>query len=194
MDLRVLWQAAYVAALLKIEEGHPDEAAKHIADGLAMAASLWQEPNIIPQLLRIAMRFSKSILIQRLMTRAETSKASLDEIARRLEENRSPDPILVGALSDARMTHAILRRMHEGPPRRRSDGSQSLRVEWPGRTDLPPIRADGSRVISAACGSSCWTCGQDPDRCRRSQNSDDRHLSGTSPTLHPGPRARDPDG
>ena len=37
--------------------------------------------------------------------------ASLDEIARRLEENRSPDPILVGVLSDVRMTHAILRRM-----------------------------------------------------------------------------------
>lgn len=111
MDLRVLWQAAYVAALLKIEEGQPDEAAKYIASGLAMAASLRQEPNLIPQLLRIAIAVQQIDAIQHLITRAEPSKASLDEIARHLEENRSPDPILVGVLSDVRMTHAILRRM-----------------------------------------------------------------------------------
>ena len=111
MDLRVLWQAVYVAALLKIEEGQPDEAAKHIASGLAMAASLRQEPNLIPQLLRIAIALQQVDVIQRLITRAEPSKASLDEIARRLEESRSPDPILVGVLSDVRMTHAVLRRM-----------------------------------------------------------------------------------
>jgi hypothetical protein len=114
MDLRVLWQAAYVAALLEIEDGKPDEAAKHIASGLTMAASLRQEPNLIAQLIRVAIAFQHIDAIQRLITRAEPSKASLDEIAGRLEDNRSPDPMRVGLLGEVRMAHAILTRMEQG--------------------------------------------------------------------------------
>ena len=114
MDLRVLGQAAYVAALGKIEDGQPDEAAKHIVSGLAMAASLRQEPSLITQLIRVAVAFQQVDGIQRLISRAEPSKASLDELARRLEENRSPDPMHVGLLSEARMAHAILTRMEQG--------------------------------------------------------------------------------
>lgn len=114
MDLRVLGQAAYVAALGKIEDGQPDEAAKYIASGLAMAASLRQEPSLVAQLIRIAVAFQQIDGVQRLITRAEPSKASLDDLARRLEENRSPDPMHVGLLSEARMAHAILTRMEQG--------------------------------------------------------------------------------
>lgn len=114
MDLRVLGQAVYVAALLEIEEGLPDEAAKHTASGLAAAASLRQEPSFIAQLIRVALAFQQIDGIQRLITRAEPSKASLDEIARRLEETRSPDPMHVGLLSEARVAHAMLTRMEQG--------------------------------------------------------------------------------
>jgi hypothetical protein len=114
MDLRVLGQAAYVAALCKIEDGQPDEAAKYVASGLAMAASLRQEPSLIAQLVRIAVAFRQIDGIQRLIARAEPSKASLDELARRLDENRSPNPMHVGLLSEARMAHAILTRMEQG--------------------------------------------------------------------------------
>ena len=114
MDLRVLWHAAYVAALFKIEDGQPDEAAKYVAAGLAMAASLRQEPSLIAQLIRVAMATQQIDAIQRLLTRAEPSKGSLDEIALRLQENRSPDPMQVGLLSEARMAHAMLTRMEQG--------------------------------------------------------------------------------
>jgi len=114
MELRVLWQAAYVAALVKIEDGQPDEATRYITSGLAMAASLRQEPNLITQLIRVAVAFQHIDAIQRLITRAEPSKASLDEIARLLDENRSPDPMRVGLLSEVRMAHSILTRMEQG--------------------------------------------------------------------------------
>jgi hypothetical protein len=114
MDIRVLGQAVYVAALSKIEDGKPDEAATQISSGLAMAASLRQEPSLIAQLIRIALAFQQIDAVQRLITRAEPSKASMDEIARRLEENRSPDPMRVGLLGEVRMAHSILTRMEQG--------------------------------------------------------------------------------
>ena len=114
MELRLLGQAVYVAALLEIEGGRPDEAAKYIASGLAMAASLRQEPNLVAQLIRIAITFQQFDVIQRLITHTEVSKTSLDELARRLEENRSPDPMRVGLLSEVRMGHAMLTRLEQG--------------------------------------------------------------------------------
>jgi hypothetical protein len=114
MDIRALWQAVYVAALLKIEDGQPDEAAKRIASGLAMAASLRQEPNLIAQLYRIAIADRQFDAIQRLITRTEPSKTALEEVAGRLAENRAPDPVRVGLLGEVRLVHAALKRTGQG--------------------------------------------------------------------------------
>lgn len=100
LEIRALSNAIYLAALLDLEAGLTDNAARSIASGLAMSASLRQEPNLIAQLIRMAVTIQQFEGVQQLVTQSEPSKSSLEDLAKWLAENRSPDPMQIGLLSE----------------------------------------------------------------------------------------------
>ena len=103
LEIRTLSNTIYLASLLDLEAGRPDKAAQSIASGLAMAASMRQEPWLITQLIRIAVTGQHMEAVQRLLVWSEPSKASLEELAKWLVENRSPDPMHVGLLGELKL-------------------------------------------------------------------------------------------
>ncbi len=114
LDIRTLSSAIYLAALMDLEAGRADAAASEITSGLAMSASLRQEPELIAQLIRIAVAFQQLEAVQRVVTASEPSKTALQELARWLAENRTPDPMQMGLLGEAKARHAMFTKMESG--------------------------------------------------------------------------------
>jgi len=114
MELRTLSNAICVSSLIDLEEGRPDGAAQTIGAGLAVASTLRQEPSLIAQLIRIAVTIVQVPALQQLVAQAEPSKAALQDVARWLAENRTPDPIQVGLLADVKRVHAMMTRLERG--------------------------------------------------------------------------------
>jgi hypothetical protein len=127
MELRTLSNAICVSSLIDLEEGRSDGAAQAIGTGLAVASTLRQEPSLISQLIRIALATVQVQALQQLIVKAEPSKAALQDVARWLAQNRTPDPIQVGLLADLKRVHAMMTRLERG------------QVEYlPGVTGDPP--------------------------------------------------------
>jgi hypothetical protein len=114
MDVRTLSNAIYLATRLDLHDGRPDDAARKIMSGLAVSASVRQEPDLIAQLIRCALGIQQFEVVQQLLIQAEPSKASLDELAKWLAENRMPDPMRLGLLSELKHFNAVLMRMEDG--------------------------------------------------------------------------------
>ena len=114
MEIRILSNALYLAALLDLDAGDAEAAATTIASGLAVSASVRQEPDVLAQLMRIALAMPHLDAVQRLVVQFEPSKASLDELARLLAENRTPDPMSVALLGELKSYNAALRRTEDG--------------------------------------------------------------------------------
>ena len=108
LEVRTLSNTIYLAALRDLEVARPDDAAQSIASGLAMAASLRQEPWLIVQLIRMAVSVQHFEAVQRLLMHSEPSAASLGELAKWLGENRVPDPIHLGIVSELKLIHSKL--------------------------------------------------------------------------------------
>lgn len=102
LDMRTLSSVLYLAAILDLEAGRADDASTKITSGLAVAASLRQEPDLIAQLVRIGIAQQQLQAVQRVLTEAEPSKAALAELARWLTEGRAPDPMHAGLLGELR--------------------------------------------------------------------------------------------
>lgn len=100
LDLRTLSNAIYLAAMMELDAGDVDAAAAHVATGLALSSSLRQEPSLLAQLIRCALGLQQFKGVQRLLTEAEPSGASLAELARWLAEERAPEPMHVGLLGE----------------------------------------------------------------------------------------------
>ena len=117
LEIRTLSNGVYLAARLDLEAGRPDEAAGAIASGLAMSASLRQEPYIIAQLIRIQVGLQHVEAAQRLLTESEPSKASLNDLARWLSETRFPDPMHLGLIGELKLfNHAFARAEYSSDP------------------------------------------------------------------------------
>jgi hypothetical protein len=116
LDLRMLSGAISVAARMDLDDGRPDEAAQKIASGLALSASVRQEPNLIAQLIRVALGIQQFESVQRLISQSEPSTASLEDLARWLAENRTPGPMDVGLLSELRYFNAVFARAERTGP------------------------------------------------------------------------------
>lgn len=129
VDIRTLGNTIYLASRLDLEMGRPDDAARDIAAGLAASASLRQEPDLIAQLIRCALATQQFEAVQRLLIQSEPSKASLEELAHWLIENRKQDPMLVGLLSELKHYNAMLERFEDGA------GTLGL----PFNTDVNPV-------------------------------------------------------
>jgi hypothetical protein len=114
MELRTLSNAIYVSSLIDLEEGRPDGAEQTIGVGLAVASTLREEPSLIAQLIRIAVATVHVQALQQLLVQAEPSKAALEDVARWLALNQTPDPIQVGLLADLKRVHAMMTRLERG--------------------------------------------------------------------------------
>lgn len=100
LDMRTLSSALYVAAIVDLEAGRADAASMNITSGLAVAASIRQEPELIAQLVRLTVVQPQLGAVQRVITEAEPSKPALAELARWLEEGGTPDPMHTGLLGE----------------------------------------------------------------------------------------------
>ena len=114
LEIRLLSNVLFVNAMIDLEAGRPDDASKSIASGLAMAASLRHEQQVIAQLIRVAIGMHQVDAIQRLLAHAEPSAASLTELANRLAENRTPDPMRLGLLGELKHANATFARLERG--------------------------------------------------------------------------------
>lgn len=113
-QVRTLSNALYLAARRDLADGRVHDASTMAATGLALSVSVRQEPSLIAQLLRCAFGFQHLEMVQRLVTLAEPSRASLDELARWLAENRMPPAMEAGLRGEAAHVHRVLTRMAEG--------------------------------------------------------------------------------
>lgn len=118
LTIRSLGNALYFAARLDARAGRPDDAAQKAAAGLAVSASLRQEPTLIGQLIRIWLAMQQCEPVERLITQSEPSRASLEDLATSLAETRTPDPMYVGVLAELRTGNTERMRDEKGPLRR----------------------------------------------------------------------------
>jgi hypothetical protein len=113
--VRILSDALYLTALLDLEAGRADDATRMVVTGLAMAASLRQEPDSFVQQVRMIDLAKKHIeAVREIVSRSEPSRAALEELAAGLAENRTPDPMFVGTLTDIKGINAMFARMENG--------------------------------------------------------------------------------
>jgi len=107
--------AIFVTSLLDIEAGRLDDAARAIASGLAISASMRQETETVAQLIRIGNIASLHLrALRHLLNLATPSAPALEELAFWLAENRKPDPMQLALLGEMKQTNAMFARMEKG--------------------------------------------------------------------------------
>jgi len=114
LDARLLGDALYASALIELDKGHIDAAAGCLVDQLAVAASFREEPNLISQLIRIAVGSRPLDVLQRLLATSEPSRAALDEVSVWLAENSRTDGIRTALIGEAQYVNMNLARMEGG--------------------------------------------------------------------------------
>lgn len=114
MEVRSLSDAIYLAARIELDEGRVDQAVERITTGLALSASLRQEPSLIVQLIRITVGARQLEAVQRAITAFEPTPASLESLAQWLSENRKPDPMHLGLLSELKYFNSAMARVEAG--------------------------------------------------------------------------------
>jgi len=148
-EVRALSNLLYLATLRDLEDGRVDDAAVMIASGLALSASVRQEPNLIAQLIRSAFGTQHFEGVQRLLTQAEPSRTSLDELARRLAEDREPRPMDIGLRGELTLLHAGFVRVENGE---RGIGTMGELPSWTGplaTLGRPLVRLEHARYLEA---------------------------------------------
>ncbi len=146
-DVRVLSNVIYLAARRDLDDGRVDDAANAVASGLALSASMRQEPNLIAQLIRGALGTQHFDAVQRLLTQADPSKASLEELARWLAEDREPRPMDVGLRGELTLLHAGFVRVENGE---RGVGTMGELPSWTGplaTLGRPLVRLEHARYL-----------------------------------------------
>ena len=113
--VRRLPELLYAAARIDIAAGNPDQALRRLAAGLAVSASVEQEPSLIAQLIRIASASDHFDGIKRLISTTEPSQEGLRLLAALLEDNRQPDAMQTALIAELRDTNGVLTRMEERP-------------------------------------------------------------------------------
>lgn len=96
IEVRALGNVLMASALLDLEAGRVDEAGRQVRNGLAVSASMRNEPSLITQLIRVAIVNRQLGVVQRLVAEHDPSRAALEGLASRLAENRDPSPMTVG--------------------------------------------------------------------------------------------------
>jgi hypothetical protein len=114
-SIQLVSHAIFVRSLLDIEAGQPDDAARAITYGLAVAASMRQETATVAQEIRIGGVASVQLKALRQLLAASTPSApALDQLAFWLAENRKLDPMQLALLAQMKDVSAMFARMEEG--------------------------------------------------------------------------------
>lgn len=116
LDVRMLSDVAYLAALIDLDSGAIDDAAATVASGLSLGASMRQEPALIVQLIRIAVTVQQCAAVEQLITRSEPSKETLEDLSRSLAESRELDPLSIGLLAELKFGNNGFAGMERGRP------------------------------------------------------------------------------
>lgn len=114
LEIRRLSDALYLSARLDLDAGRVDDAASSLSTGLALSASLRQEPSLITQLIRSAVALQHFEGVQRLLTESEPSESALEMLATALAENRTPAPMHIGLIGELKTFHTSLGRSVDG--------------------------------------------------------------------------------
>jgi hypothetical protein len=138
LDLRTLGNALAYAAILDIKRGRLDDASANVAAGLAVAASLRQEPGLLVQLIRIAVALQQCEAVRSLIIRSEPSAAALEGLARALVDSRETDPMRVGLRGELALHNAAFLKIERGEASDIFDPRGS--PFWFGRTGRPFVR------------------------------------------------------
>ena len=125
LEIRRLSDILVLAGLVELEAGRTEETAEMIGAGLALAASMRQENQLIVQLIRMGVALQQVDAIHRLIATAEPSASSLQELAARLAENRTPDPLRLALIGELKHGRAMFLKLEQG---RRDGGSDHLVV------------------------------------------------------------------
>jgi hypothetical protein len=140
LEVRDLGNVVYASAVIDLADARADAAAARAVESLDIANSLRNEPDLISQLVRIAVGFQPLDVTQRLLTEAEPSRPFLEKLAGRFAESRQTDPIRAGLLGEAAITARALARA-EGRHISGSAGSDQGAWAGPlGRLGRPFIR------------------------------------------------------
>lgn len=127
LEIRRLSDVLYLSARLDLDAGRTDDAASTLSTGLALSASLREEPSLIAQLIRIAVALQHYEGVQRVLTESEPSESALAMLAAALAENRTPTPMRIGFLAELKTFHHALGRAADGDP----DGYHALNLHVP---------------------------------------------------------------
>ncbi len=114
LEIRRLSTVLYLDARMQLDAGRADDAAGPVATGLALSASLRQEPSLISQLIRCAVALQHLEGLQRLVSDSEPSEASMELLAEALAENRTPAPMHLGLLGELKTFSGALGRAADG--------------------------------------------------------------------------------
>jgi hypothetical protein len=151
LDMRNLSNVIYIAALQAMEAQRQDEAVALIVAGMALSSAGRDEPDLITQLIRIAVADPPVAALQRLMQAGELSKGELEQLAHALAENRDPLPMTIGLIGEVKHIHSVFSNLEAG---RNADVGAS-NVPWPifgpmARPFRPLLRFAHARYLEQA--------------------------------------------
>ena len=145
LAIRRLSQVLYASARIDLAAGRPDDAAARLAVGLAVAASIRQEPTLIGQLIRVHTAVEQCDGIARVVATSEPSKEALERLAYWLNQNREVDPIETGLRAELRWGNAMFTTIAQG----RATEIWGRRSAWlkVGRVARPIVRLAHARYL-----------------------------------------------
>jgi hypothetical protein len=148
MAIRNLGDVNAAAGRVALADGNLDEAARRARLGLALAGSLSQEPVLLIQLIRLAVAGEQLRLIRDVLAAGDPSAPALEELAGRIEESRSDDPVLTGLVGELKIINGTLDDVERGATLWRQHGESggfgSRALAWLIR---PAIRVGHARAL-----------------------------------------------
>jgi hypothetical protein len=114
MAIRNLGDVNAAAGRVALAEGNGDEAVRRARLGLALAGSLGQEPNLLIQLIHLAVGNEQLRLIRDVLAAGEPSEAALESLAERLETEGAQDPVVTGLVGELKVINGTLGSIESG--------------------------------------------------------------------------------
>ena len=148
MEIRDLSDVNVAAGLLDLADENADEAARHARLGLLLAGSMAQEPNLLVQLIRIAVARAQCRLLRDTLTEGAPSAAALHALAPPLEEELRQRPVVVGLIGELKYRNNVFEGIERGGKPWTGAGEESFTgsamLAWVLR---PAVRVAHARVL-----------------------------------------------
>ena len=114
LDVRNLGIVLAMSCRADIDAGRADAAGGAALAGLAEAASLRQEPNLLIQLIRISVASEQFRCVRDLLGRGEPSAPLLSDLAAALAENPTPDGMHLAYVGELKHVNHLFGQMERG--------------------------------------------------------------------------------